>query len=97
MQFRPYPEISETGVRNLSGHGMLPLPAPPPVTPSDCKYSLTIVPSVVEATMLPGSQEQLVLTGMMGDVMRESVQAALSYLRFNAGKIASMYTFSKRT
>ena len=30
----------------------------------------------VEATMMPSSEERLVLTGMLGDVMRESAQAA---------------------
>ena len=38
----------------------------------------------VEAAMMPGRGEQLILTGMLGDVMRESAQAALSYLRSNA-------------
>ncbi|QZZ23583.1 endopeptidase La [Leptothermofonsia sichuanensis E412] len=38
----------------------------------------------VEATMMSGRAEQLVLTGMLGDVMRESAQAALSYVRSNA-------------
>ena len=37
----------------------------------------------VEATRMPGSK-QLVLTGQLGDVMRESVQAALSYVRSRA-------------
>lgn len=41
----------------------------------------------VEATMMPGRAEQLVLTGMLGDVMRESAQAALSYVRSNAAKL----------
>jgi len=41
----------------------------------------------VEATMMPGRDERLVLTGMLGDVMRESAQAALSYLRSNAGRL----------
>ncbi|MGB8701718.1 MAG: endopeptidase La [Thermosynechococcaceae cyanobacterium] len=41
----------------------------------------------VEATMMPGRDEQLVLTGMLGDVMRESAQAALSYVRSNAEKL----------
>jgi ATP-dependent Lon protease len=38
----------------------------------------------VEATMMPSTEERLVLTGMLGDVMRESSQAALSYVRSNA-------------
>ncbi len=41
----------------------------------------------VEATMMPGRAEQLVLTGMLGDVMRESAQAALSYVRSNTEKL----------
>jgi ATP-dependent Lon protease len=38
----------------------------------------------VEVTMMPSSEERLVLTGMLGDVMRESAQAALSYIWSNA-------------
>ena len=41
----------------------------------------------VEATMMPGEEEKLVLTGMLGNVMRESAQAALSYLRSNAERL----------
>jgi ATP-dependent Lon protease len=41
----------------------------------------------VEATMMPSSEERLVLTGMLGDVMRESAQAAVSYVRSNAGAL----------
>ena len=37
----------------------------------------------VEATIMKG-RSQLILTGSLGDVMRESAQAALSYLRANA-------------
>src|SRR5262249_50219300 len=40
----------------------------------------------IEATMMPGDEERLILTGMLGDVMRESAPAALSYLRTNAGR-----------
>jgi ATP-dependent Lon protease len=38
----------------------------------------------VEATAMPGSG-RLTLTGQLGDVMRESAQAALSYVRGHAG------------
>ena len=37
----------------------------------------------IEAQVMPGSK-QLVLTGQLGDVMRESAQAALSYVRAHA-------------
>lgn len=49
----------------------------------------------VEATLIPDG-EGLTLTGQLGDVMQESVKAALSYVRAHAGKfgIASK-TFSK--
>ncbi len=40
----------------------------------------------VEATILPGDEDRLVLTGMLGDVMRESAQAALSFLRANGAR-----------
>jgi len=40
----------------------------------------------IEATRMPGSK-QLILTGQLGDVMRESAQAALSYVRAQAGAL----------
>jgi ATP-dependent Lon protease len=40
----------------------------------------------VEATMMPG-QKSLVLTGQLGDVMKESAHAALSYVRSKAKSI----------
>jgi ATP-dependent Lon protease len=41
----------------------------------------------VEATAMTGTGK-LTITGQLGDVMRESVHAALSYVRTNAGKLA---------
>jgi ATP-dependent Lon protease len=38
----------------------------------------------VEVTMMPSTEERLVLTGMLGDVMRESAQAGVSYVWSNA-------------
>ena len=40
----------------------------------------------VEATRMPGERE-LMLTGMLGDVMKESAQAALSYIRSHAADL----------
>ena len=41
----------------------------------------------VEATRMPGAS-QLLLTGNLGEVLKESAQIALSYLRSNAGRFA---------
>ena len=38
----------------------------------------------VEVTMMPSTEERLVLTGMLGDVMRESALAAVSFVWSNA-------------
>jgi ATP-dependent Lon protease len=52
----------------------------------------------VEATMMPSGEERLVLTGMLGDVMRESAQAAVSYVRSNAEALdVDPETFEGRT
>ncbi len=40
----------------------------------------------VEATAMPG-QRELTMTGMLGDVMKESAQAALSYVRSHAAEL----------
>jgi ATP-dependent Lon protease len=41
----------------------------------------------VEASIVASEEPRLVLTGMMGNVMRESAQAALSYLQANAERL----------
>jgi ATP-dependent Lon protease len=41
---------------------------------------------MVETSIMPGSK-QLILTGQLGDVMRESAQAALSYIRSQAAEL----------
>jgi ATP-dependent Lon protease len=51
----------------------------------------------VEAAMMPG-QEKLILTGMLGDVMRESAQAAVTFLRSNAKRLGlDPRAFEKQT
>jgi ATP-dependent Lon protease len=49
----------------------------------------------VEAAKMPGSRE-LTITGSLGEVMRESVQAALSYLRSNAESLGVAPDFFER-
>ncbi len=48
----------------------------------------------VEATVMNGA-EKLTLTGQLGDVMKESAQAALSYLRSNAKELGLPVNFHK--
>jgi ATP-dependent Lon protease len=48
----------------------------------------------VDATIMRGS-ERLTLTGQLGDVMKESAQAALSYIRSNAKKLGVNPEFNK--
>ncbi len=48
----------------------------------------------VDATVMNGS-ERLILTGQLGDVMKESAQASLSYIRSNAKKLGLDPNFYK--
>jgi len=41
----------------------------------------------IEAATMPSKEERLILTGQLGDVMKESAMAALSYVRSNAEKL----------
>src|SRR5207244_12214360 len=38
----------------------------------------------IEATLLPGGNQNIILTGQLGNVMQESARAALSHLRAHA-------------
>ena len=49
----------------------------------------------VEATLVPG-EGKLLLTGQLGDVMKESAQAALSYVRARARRLGVDDTFTRR-
>jgi ATP-dependent Lon protease len=49
----------------------------------------------VEVTIMPGS-EKLTLTGKLGDVMKESAMAALSYVRSNAKDLGVKTDFNKK-
>lgn len=49
----------------------------------------------VDVTIMNGS-EKLTLTGQLGDVMKESAQAALSYIRSNAKKLGVPEDFYKK-
>jgi ATP-dependent Lon protease len=48
----------------------------------------------VDVTVMRGT-EKLTLTGQLGEVMKESAQAALSYLRSNATRLGLPATFTK--
>jgi ATP-dependent Lon protease len=51
---------------------------------------------VTEATLMPG-KGTLTLTGKLGDVMQESAQAAMSYVRSRAGEFGIPVDFNKKT
>jgi ATP-dependent Lon protease len=50
----------------------------------------------IEATMMPGNK-QLTLTGQLGDVMKESAQAALSYVRSQAEQLGISKDFFEKS
>jgi ATP-dependent Lon protease len=50
----------------------------------------------VEATTMPGNK-QLTLTGQLGDVMKESAQAALSYVRSHADELGIKKDFFEKS
>jgi len=50
----------------------------------------------VEATVMPGDQ-RLILTGQLGDVMKESAQAALSYIRSHSRELGIDPAFFKNS
>ena len=50
----------------------------------------------VETALMPGTQ-QLILTGQLGDVMKESAQAALSYVRSHAAALGIEPDFFEHT
>ena len=50
----------------------------------------------IEATMMPGNK-QLTLTGQLGDVMKESARAALSYVRSQAEQLGINKDFYAKT
>ncbi|MGE3273810.1 MAG: endopeptidase La [Vicinamibacterales bacterium] len=41
----------------------------------------------IEASLLPGGKEQIILTGQLGNVMQESARAAVSHIRAAAGEL----------
>jgi ATP-dependent Lon protease len=41
----------------------------------------------IEATLIPGGNQNIILTGQLGNVMQESARAALSHLRANAAQM----------
>jgi ATP-dependent Lon protease len=47
----------------------------------------------IEASLLPGGKEQIILTGQLGNVMQESARAAVSHIRAHAGMLGVDPTF----
>jgi endopeptidase La len=47
----------------------------------------------IEASLLPGGKESIILTGQLGNVMQESARAAVSHIRANARELGVDPTF----
>jgi len=47
----------------------------------------------IEASLLPGGKEQIMLTGQLGNVMQESARAAVSHIRASAPELGVSPTF----
>ncbi|HLG59704.1 MAG TPA: endopeptidase La [Vicinamibacterales bacterium] len=47
----------------------------------------------IEATLLPGGNQNIILTGQLGNVMQESARAALSHIRANAEELGVLPDF----
>jgi ATP-dependent Lon protease len=51
----------------------------------------------IEATLLPGGNQNIILTGQLGNVMQESARAALSHLRAHAAELGISAEFLAST
>jgi ATP-dependent Lon protease len=90
---QPIRRLEAARVRQLLRHPRFLEPEIPPMDRPGVALGLAWTPVggevlVIEAVSGPG-EEKLVLTGQLGDVMKESATAALSYLRANAHVIGS--------
>ena len=88
---RPVRRIDAARVRELLGHPKYLEPDLPPLDEPGCALGLAWTPVggevlVIEAVARPG-KDGLLLTGQLGDVMKESATAALSFLRSHAAAL----------
>jgi ATP-dependent Lon protease len=50
----------------------------------------------IEATLMPGGSQNIILTGQLGSVMQESARAAVSHIRSNASELGIAPDFLER-